>query len=580
MKLRWGVFVLWVSFSAALAGCPASESGSNDGGAADGQTKDADTPTDGATPDGPGTSNDSGTPLAECNDFILDDDFESNDVDDAPSGWSTACFSGQPYEATVSDDSYDGDRAMHIEFAGGNAESAVFVPVAWPRGGIVRVSMRIRPGTDDQNIYILPVHDDERIFNAVPFQHTGKLMDGSTNYDAGTWYRLDYLMDFDDDRFEMFVDGVLVEDGPFDASALPCTPTGNGDYLLFAGGYVDQKWNAEVDDVEVRTITSLVETYDGEEPPCPTSLLDCAFSCDDGDSDCVEDCVSAESSNCGKCINNNPIACANENGCQLLWDNYECCVAAECPTGKASCIDKYCKAEAQAYDNCSSEAYDGVCEGTTTACIASSCSVLSPNTQARSLVTDTTGLFPSTMTYEMWVRFDSFDSTDPAQYILQAEAADHKLLYLRAFMGNLECVIGTGAGETRVQYALSSLSTNTWYHVACTRSSSQLALWVDGEKRDSDAGSPYAKPPDGTPLSFGGDSRTPPVLPAFKGAVDEVRISNKVRYTTAFTPKGRLVADANTVAVWNFDECDGTTAKDSVDDREATLDYGATWIEE
>ncbi|MGH2610391.1 MAG: hypothetical protein ACRDHF_15025, partial [Tepidiformaceae bacterium] len=47
------------------------------------------------------------------------------------------------------------------------------------------------------------------------------------------------------------------------------------------------------------------------------------------------------------------------------------------------------------------------------------------------------------------------------------------------------------------------------------------------------------------------------------GTLDEVRISNVARYSTAFTPAGAFVPDANTMALWHFDEGTGQTTADA-----------------
>jgi hypothetical protein len=56
-----------------------------------------------------------------------------------------------------------------------------------------------------------------------------------------------------------------------------------------------------------------------------------------------------------------------------------------------------------------------------------------------------------------------------------------------------------------------------------------------------------------------------PQFPSFSGWVDEVRVSNVIRYAANFTrPAGPFTADANTVGLYHFDEgpaaeaCTGT----------------------
>jgi hypothetical protein len=50
----------------------------------------------------------------------------------------------------------------------------------------------------------------------------------------------------------------------------------------------------------------------------------------------------------------------------------------------------------------------------------------------------------------------------------------------------------------------------------------------------------------------------------FPGIIDEVRVSNLVRYTTSFTPSsGPFVTDSNTVGLWHLDEGSGATTADA-----------------
>jgi hypothetical protein len=47
--------------------------------------------------------------------------------------------------------------------------------------------------------------------------------------------------------------------------------------------------------------------------------------------------------------------------------------------------------------------------------------------------------------------------------------------------------------------------------------------------------------------------------PSFRGLLDELRISDTVRYITSYTPASYLSDDAHTVALYHFDEGNGTT---------------------
>jgi len=115
----------------------------------------------------------------------------------------------------------------------------------------------------------------------------------------------------------------------------------------------------------------------------------------------------------------------------------------------------------------------------------------------------------------------------------------------------------------------------TWYHVAVSRQSDgTLRYFVDGQLVNIQ-GSSIANDSDGQ-LSFGraGDFSDE----YFPGLLDEIRISDVARYTTAFTPQTRLTADADTIGLWNFDEGSGQIAGDSSGNgRDGTLNGGVSW---
>ncbi len=71
-------------------------------------------------------------------------------------------------------------------------------------------------------------------------------------------------------------------------------------------------------------------------------------------------------------------------------------------------------------------------------------------------------------------------------------------------------------------------------------------------------------------------------LDSFKpldGLIDEVRISTGVRYTENFKPDSRFAADANTLAVYHFDEGTGEVLKDSSGNNHHGEIIGAKWVQ-
>ena len=109
-------------------------------------------------------------------------------------------------------------------------------------------------------------------------------------------------------------------------------------------------------------------------------------------------------------------------------------------------------------------------------------------------------------------------------------------------------------GSDLVTSGLTTLNNNTWYHIALVRSSTTLKLYIDGVERGSgtDSNNYTAKP-----LRIGGDYAG---ANEFAGYIDELRVSNTNRYTTAFTaPTGIFQGDANTKLLLHFDGVEGQT---------------------
>ena len=114
-----------------------------------------------------------------------------------------------------------------------------------------------------------------------------------------------------------------------------------------------------------------------------------------------------------------------------------------------------------------------------------------------------------------------------------------------------------------------------WHHVAVTRSvSGPLAIFVDGvlDGQGSGPAGPISYR-DGRSTSYPNDPYlvigaekhdAGPAYPSFSGWVDEVRISDSVRYTADFErPTAPFQTDAETVALYHFDEGRGNTIGDA-----------------
>ena len=117
-----------------------------------------------------------------------------------------------------------------------------------------------------------------------------------------------------------------------------------------------------------------------------------------------------------------------------------------------------------------------------------------------------------------------------------------------------------------------------WHHVALTRRSSdgEMRIFVDGQLQPAVGSGPSGNAsyrdgratawPNSDPfLVFGAEKHDAgPAYPSFSGWVDEVRLSTVLRYAADYTrPATPFTADANTAALYHFDEGAGNTLADT-----------------
>ena len=142
-------------------------------------------------------------------------------------------------------------------------------------------------------------------------------------------------------------------------------------------------------------------------------------------------------------------------------------------------------------------------------------------------------------------------------------------------------VSGAGTGD-RTLCGTTSVLDGAWHHVAVQRRRSDGFLWlyVDGSLEASGDGpdGDVSYPDDGVPGNFCGGPCTGsdpflvlgaekhdagPAYPSFSGWLDEFRVSTRLRYATAFSrPRAPFVVDRHTVALYHFDDGNGTSLYD------------------
>jgi hypothetical protein len=167
----------------------------------------------------------------------------------------------------------------------------------------------------------------------------------------------------------------------------------------------------------------------------------------------------------------------------------------------------------------------------------------------------------SDFTIEMWVRLNSntvsqdlytkrVDSTKQISVTLLVSSDSHLQV-----VANFDS--GTGTWDINKK-ASATVPVNTWTHIALVRSGNTFTMYQNGVNVGA------ATPTSSTTLSddgsyplIGGASNTYSV----NGRIDEVRISNVARWTSAFTPSTtRYDYDSHTLVLLHMDGTNGSTS--------------------
>lgn len=124
----------------------------------------------------------------------------------------------------------------------------------------------------------------------------------------------------------------------------------------------------------------------------------------------------------------------------------------------------------------------------------------------------------------------------------------------------------------------SAVSAGAWVHYAGVHDpgAGEARTYVNGVYQASQT--PHGAPTGNTdPMRIGIDWD---FGCAMDGVLDEIRISSVVRYASDFTPATAFTADADTMALYHFDEYTGSIAYDSSGNGNDGVIYGATWTTE
>ena len=156
-------------------------------------------------------------------------------------------------------------------------------------------------------------------------------------------------------------------------------------------------------------------------------------------------------------------------------------------------------------------------------------------------------------TIELWVR----PATGGQDSVILATTDDVIGWALELNGGRATWWVASTAGWRAAQHPTALLA-NTWHHVAVTYDGTTARVFVNGAPGPAATIGAITQGPS---FRIGGF----PGYGFFNGDVDDVRISNIVRYTGTFTPPSStsLTTDANTRAFYRFNEGSGQTTVDA-----------------
>jgi len=173
-------------------------------------------------------------------------------------------------------------------------------------------------------------------------------------------------------------------------------------------------------------------------------------------------------------------------------------------------------------------------------------------------------------TIEAWLRITGPGMLLGIGDIPSGAPADHAALLVNS-SGNLVFRIEID-GERILAVSPSSVSGTGWRHVAAVRHAERsLDLYIDGRlvatATDTGAGGDI----QGTGDIFIGALTTPNILVPANAQIDDLRISTIARYETSYQPPRTTTTDADTLALYRFNEVGGNTVNDEVGTRHLTV---------
>ena len=152
-------------------------------------------------------------------------------------------------------------------------------------------------------------------------------------------------------------------------------------------------------------------------------------------------------------------------------------------------------------------------------------------------------------------------------------AVDSEKAQLRFRYGNVS------GFDSQIGMPSVELNDGAWHHIAVTRDDSVIRWWVDGSGTAGNNVSNSQALSNSKPLLIGCDKFQENA--PWQGELDEIRVSNFARYTKSFSPAGRHLRDASTVALWHADDPPDIDAlKDSANGHLGVITGAHTFVQD
>ncbi|MEK7129563.1 MAG: LamG-like jellyroll fold domain-containing protein, partial [Patescibacteria group bacterium] len=175
----------------------------------------------------------------------------------------------------------------------------------------------------------------------------------------------------------------------------------------------------------------------------------------------------------------------------------------------------------------------------------------------------------TTITVDAWIKSDATSYVDipiiVSKWVNGGSAGNQFALIVNGASGCV-AMFGTDTGSAAATYATGTTNVcdGKWYHLAGVQDGTSVRIYVNGKQENSNT--PVNTMTSQTTNATIGNKSGLAANQWWNGKIDEIRISNSARYSSSFTPSYRFKEDANTVALWHFDEGENNTCSGGTND--------------